>query len=497
MSDFGGDIDDELLELAGASEKRRRKSESSSSKKRRKTEPVSDSDNDASGSDDTGGDTLDKNPYPLEGRYIDEEDRERLMMMTELDREVILAQRLEERQRIVDKQNLEQLLRAQNAQSGDPEGVSKAAKRQHTSRGATKEKSRKLDELKAKRKAKDSKEQRRARLDSPRRDRSASPMDMETSDDDEEDGQISRFEQEEERDRRLQEDEFPTLEDFEKCRLSRENLVRYCLTGRFEEMARGAWVRFLIGANSGQSIYRMCEITAIVPGEPYMVDGSTVDQSLELRHGKAVKLWKMDRVSNSRFTAEEFADWKRHCEADQTKLPSKKSVTVKQATIARLQAQPLTEIELSDMLQRKSLIQPTKPTSTTITMERSRLLQARTLAERRQEYAEVERIDEELAKLPSVSNEDREPSASDILAQVNERNRKANLESIRRAELAESERKRRERKQGGPKSLLRTNGSAPPSRPITPSVSVKTGDGNDISLEKSLAESVEVDLGEF
>jgi|SRR6266404_1681814 len=95
--------------------------------------------------------------------------------MPEIEREEVLAQRLEELQRITDKRNLDQMLKAQK--TGDGDSISKAAKRaciyrflnsthafpgQHTIRGATKEKTRKLDELKAKRKAKDEKKRVRA-----------------------------------------------------------------------------------------------------------------------------------------------------------------------------------------------------------------------------------------------------------------------------------------------------------------------------------------------
>lgn len=92
--------------------------------------------------------------------------------MSEIEREDILAQRQEEMQRIQDKRNLDAMLRDRSG-AGD-ENISKAAKREpyftlhlvasylcllghHAQRGATKEKSKKLDELKAKRKAKDEK----------------------------------------------------------------------------------------------------------------------------------------------------------------------------------------------------------------------------------------------------------------------------------------------------------------------------------------------------
>ena len=48
------------------------------------------------------------------------------MQMSEVEREAILAQRQEEMQRIQDKRNLDQMLKAQR---GEGENVSKAAKR--------------------------------------------------------------------------------------------------------------------------------------------------------------------------------------------------------------------------------------------------------------------------------------------------------------------------------------------------------------------------------
>ena len=49
------------------------------------------------------------------------------MQLPEIEREAILAQRLEELQRVQDKRNLDQIIRAQR---GDTDGVAKAAKRE-------------------------------------------------------------------------------------------------------------------------------------------------------------------------------------------------------------------------------------------------------------------------------------------------------------------------------------------------------------------------------
>lgn len=100
--------------------------------------------------------------------------------------------------------------------------------------------------------------------------------------------------------------------------------------------------------------------------------------------------------------------------------------------------------DITAILARKNNLQAGKPSAQFATMERSRLNQARTLALRRQDYTEVEVIDQQLAELPVAAS--REEDISDRLAKVNERNRKANLEAVRKAELQEAERKRRERK---------------------------------------------------
>lgn len=87
------DIDDELLELAGASEKKRkRKQEGKPSSKRRRQEYVpadkrfgmklmrnraNMSDESSSPGPESEDEEEEVNPYPLEGKYKDEDDRER------------------------------------------------------------------------------------------------------------------------------------------------------------------------------------------------------------------------------------------------------------------------------------------------------------------------------------------------------------------------------------------------------------------------------------
>jgi hypothetical protein len=82
------------------------------------------------------------------------------MSLSEIDREGILAARLEEKEARDEGRKLAEMLKqnVSKSASGNADGnVSTAAKRAHKVRGATKEKDKKLGELKARRKAKEEK----------------------------------------------------------------------------------------------------------------------------------------------------------------------------------------------------------------------------------------------------------------------------------------------------------------------------------------------------
>ena len=70
-------------------------------------------------------------------------------------------------------------------------------------------------------------------------------MDMETSDEEEEDGQFTKFDEEEERDRKLfskappEEDQPITIDDLNKCRITRDMIAKHCMAPWFDEYVKG------------------------------------------------------------------------------------------------------------------------------------------------------------------------------------------------------------------------------------------------------------------
>ncbi|KZT38612.1 plus-3-domain-containing protein [Sistotremastrum suecicum HHB10207 ss-3] len=453
-----GELTDELMALVDTSEKprkrRRASGESKPSSKRHKRDSVNvESDSDEDPESEEG--PVEK--YPLEGKYIDEADRQRIMEMTEIEREELIAQRLEEQQRIVDARNLSSMLKAQGggAESNGEPSVASAAKRKHTIRGATKTKIEKLNELKAKRKAKD--ERKKADKDrptSPKQDRDSSPSNMEISSD--EDGEINRDEQREAKERESTDNQKKeakiTIDDMWNVTLSRDTILKQTENPWFEDFVKGAFVRYLIGTDQNESVYRLCEITNVGPDlvKPYKVNDKLVNQLLELKHGKSVRLFTMDKISNSRVPQREYDRYLKTLDYEKLPPPTKRQLEKKHAQIQKLSEQSLSEADFALMLEKKRQLNPHNNRSSGVqsAIVKSRLQLTRNLALKRKDMDEVHRLDQEMQALESGDHDarGRVNEEADRMAIVNERNRKANLEAMRRIESAEAERKKRERK---------------------------------------------------
>ncbi|KAF8678095.1 RNA polymerase II C-terminal domain phosphoserine binding [Rhizoctonia solani] len=500
MSD-DNDLSDELLALAGDSEdqpRRRKRSSSSqhkSSSKRRKQEAEDEY------ADDPESEEDEANPYPLEGKYADELDRQRLLEMPETEREDILSQRMEEMQRFQDKVNLDRMLKAQRGSpdaSSDP--VAKAAKRKHTSIGVTKEKSKGLEQLKEKRRAKQDNMSRRTRTsdDSPVKRRSSSPE----SDSSDEEGQFrpgdESFDNSTPRQKKEEKEEPPTIDDFNAARLTREQLAKFCHVTWFQELVQGAYVRYLIGGDEhGAPVYRVCEIVDLGADlvKPYTFEGQITDQVLELRHGKDTKLFPMDRVSNSPFTDREVDRLIRICQADGLKPPTKSRLEKKSQRLQQLTSQRFTDNDITKMMERKAALKQ-QPSHAQLLQEKSRLNQARNLAISRRDAAEVAELDVKIAELEVLAVGVTRDQEEDQWAKVNERNRRLNLEQTKRAEaLAAAKRKalmasRSSTPKTGtpgakPEPKAATNLSAPPEK-VTPAAPQTTFD--------AMVQSVSIDI---
>jgi RNA polymerase-associated protein RTF1 len=101
------------------------------------------------------------------------------------------------------------------------------------------------------------------------------------------------------------------LEELTKIKLSRFRLEKWVHMPFFRDVAVGCYVRVGIGAHEGRMVYRVCEITEVIENQKvYSLGPTKTNKCLRLRHGPQERSFRMEYVSNSPFTDSEFSKWK-------------------------------------------------------------------------------------------------------------------------------------------------------------------------------------------
>jgi len=199
-------------------------------------------------------------PYPLEGKYVDARDKQRILAMSQLEREEILGQRAEE----MSKANFHADLlrraamnsRKRKADSEEPEDSQRKSSRQV--------KPKTNDRLEAYKRDREQKGQQRQRVDDGRNGRRRSSSadrdagsDLDAEGDEDVDWDEGR--------KSVVRDEQPAeLGHFESLRVGRGTFSKYCFWPGFEEAMTGTYGRVGIGQDSQRrTLYKM----AYVKGE--------------------------------------------------------------------------------------------------------------------------------------------------------------------------------------------------------------------------------------
>ncbi|WWC73205.1 uncharacterized protein I206_107171 [Kwoniella pini CBS 10737] len=460
------------------------------------------------------------NPYPLEGKYIDEADRERLENMNEIEREDILAGRLEEMQKLKDSQALDAMFKTIGGddEDDDDDGPSRK-KRKHTS--VSKEASRAMADLKNKRKAKDERAQRRAARQSQRRPRSASPG----SENSTEDGEISHSQSYTQRyspprspDKNLSPNK-EAKEDIDgtpatrlevnSARLSRYELVDMMYKDGFEDVVAGAYVRLMASEpdEQGRPKYRVHRIKEVDTSEKfgaYNIEykGRNIRDARGLlcSYGKLTRLFRIADVSNGDFEEKEFSRFSMTSKADGVKLPKRSELKQKHEDIKTLRDRPMTDTEVNRQINTRKAHDPSANRSALLKI--SQLLSTRDLALRRNDVQTVESINSEIIKLggdPTTgqlitqgSNE----SSDDYdlrIQKINENNKRKTKEIMSKAHQAALARKKAEEAMIKAKSASQENSTSIP-KPDVPPVS---GLRKNETPQQYVARTIDLDLGDF
>ncbi|KAH0600923.1 hypothetical protein MHUMG1_01923 [Metarhizium humberi] len=415
--------------------------------------PMDESDSDAEPAPRVGG-TDEDDKYPVDGKFTSEAERAEIMAMREVDRERILAERMDEVERQRQRRRLRQMIeeterrnvkKKRSADTAELEEGQRKASRQRTGKGNESA----MDTLRRARaeKAKRKEDKTRGRDYSPaRRD-----SDEGESGDDFSRARSRTPEKEEEKEAPPAE-----LKDFERVRLGRNEFAQVCFTPGFESAITGCYIRIALGPHpeTGVEQYRMAVIKGFTTSRPYALTGPqgpfVTDQYVKAAHGKAVKEFPFIAASSGKFSDNELNRYQVTCTNENVKLPTKAYLADKIDEINNLINHKWTSEEIKARLAKRNELKRRFDPA-----ERERVGKLLDEAVARGNETKAQELQEELEQLGtqrlafrttlgSSKNLDgpRAATEQDRLAERNRENRRMNAELVRKAQLKEKARAR-------------------------------------------------------
>lgn len=372
--------------------------------------------------------------------YKDDEDREQLGKMSELDRELILAERAEARDNYLMRKRARQneIRNQQRKETGPPSSRMRSSVK---STRSVKENA--LSELVARRqKAQDSDIQRKRRDNtgsskgrdsSPGRRKSHASPSLSLSSSSEGEGSGSSGEESDSDGDGPGSADTPSFEDIRSITIRRSKLAKWFMEPFFENIIVGCFVRIGIGmSRSGQSTYRLCmvkNVDATEPDKQYKFENRTTYKYLNCFWGSesSAARWQMARVSDSPPLEKEFSDLEREVERSGGRMISRSEVEEKINALKKINQFVYSAETVKQMLQEKKLASK-RPSN--VAAEKDRVRREMELAESRHDYSEVERIKVRLKELEVLSLQSKSKDAKALmLAEMNKKNKAENFKN--------------------------------------------------------------------
>ncbi|KAH8730889.1 hypothetical protein GQ44DRAFT_423682 [Phaeosphaeriaceae sp. PMI808] len=290
-------------------------------------------------------------PYPLEGKYIDDADKRRIMGMSQLEREEILGSRAEETQRAnfqaeLARRAAQENNRKRKAGSDEPDDAMRKNSR-------PKVQPRKNDKLEAYKREREQRGQQRQRQDDRRsgRRRSSSGDGAGGSDVDA-DGE-SDVDWDDRPAEKPREEQPAGIRDFESVRVGRGFFSEVCFYPGFEDAMNGTFGRVGVGQDSQRrTLYKMAQIKGFTTGKPYVFEGKNgqriaTDQYVVAQHGSVKKDYQFQFLSNQRFTESDLDIYKQSLTETNAKIPTQTFLQRKYDDLKGLQNHYWTEADIS------------------------------------------------------------------------------------------------------------------------------------------------------
>lgn len=231
-------------------------------------------------------------------------------------------------------------------------------------------------------------------------------------------------------------------EDLEKIRLSRHKMERFVHLPIFSKAIIGCFVRIGIGSNQGRPVYRVAEIIAVCEtAKIYQLGNTRTNKGLRLKHGSHERVFRLEFVSNSPFQESEYRKWVEDCASHGTELPAMLHVDQKQKDIQDLLYYQFSSEDIDKMVEEKARF---NHNPTNFAVAKTLLMKEKDIAAQKGDDESVEKLNEKIADLDEKANslDKRRTQTIAAISYINERNRKNNVEKAEKAIMAEIEAKK-------------------------------------------------------
>lgn len=457
------DLEEDLLALAGGagseseieSDYEPAPAERSSSQERKRRRVDDDDDDDEEEDDDEDDydpeaafasenedeeDFEEVNPYPLEGKYKNEQDKLELEEMPEVERESVLFERSQELQMYQERKLLAQRSHQNKRQ------LERSSRSQKVKESARSLKTSKLSELKKQRE----KKHRRERDDyESESEEEEDPYDLGDEDDDE-DGYEPDFQSYDD-----QEVQWATrqtrkpvaVNDINTIKTSRSVAEKFCFYPGFEDAVIGTYGKVRISPTA----YRMVRIEGVVQGKPYQLNDQKVmtNQYFQLyQPGMPKKNFPMNRLSDEPITQQEFDKWKEYIDRAKAEGKSVSAPTISEVERKYAELKQFGNLKL-DGETFKQYMENRKRFNNTVAESdvlgtKLKLKQKLSIAQLQGNSNEVKRLSKELGEIEKTFNKisNTKIESAPLAAIISEKNRRLNIERVRNAELKDFEKRR-------------------------------------------------------
>lgn len=385
--------------------------------------------------------------------YKDDDDRQQLAELTELERELILSERAEKKNdrkfpaKFKSKQDTDKKSKNQSVKQTTPLPTSRGVRSSARSADRAAAKDDALNELRAKRLKQQDPEAHRKMREASRSGPAAKGFDPikrkaftstslssssqsdsdSRSDDDGSTGDGGMSDSDDEKG----ESTVPTFENIKQITIRRSKLAKWLMEPFFDDLVVGCFVRVGIGKSRAGPVYRLCivrNVDASDPNKQYKLENKMTYKFLNCVWGNETSAarWQMAMVSDSPPTEEEYKQWLKEVERTGGRMPTKEDVNDKAESIQKTNSYVYSAATVKQMLQDKKTASG-RPMN--VAAEKDRLRRELVIAESRGDDAEIERIKSKMQKLEESRHTLVKDEKALRLAEMNKKNKAENFKN--------------------------------------------------------------------